>query len=172
VLARAPAKVVRRSTGPIGGNDRKGCDEPMMGKFTLGAATLFAAALMTPVSAAPLSSLTPAAAPADGLVEQVRRRGRGHFRGGRSYRHFRGGRSHRHFRGGRSYRHFRYGRRHRHAHRWHRHRHHRHRRWGWAGVPFFYGGYYGSCSTTRYRCAARYGWHTGGYYRCVWRHGC
>ena len=172
VPAGAMDKSIRRRTGQIGGSDWKGCDESMMGKLTLGAAALLAAALMTPVSAAPLSSPTPAAAPADGLVEQVRRRGsgRGHFRSGRSYRHFR------------------HGGRHRHAHRWHRHRHvhrrhgyhrwhgrhhHRHRRLGWAGVPFFYGSsHYGSCSSWRYRCAARYGWHTGRYHRCVWRHGC
>ena len=53
-------------------------------------------------------------------------------------------------------------------HRHHRHHHHhRFRRFG--GGVVIYGGY---CSTWRYECAARWGWHTHGYYRCLRRHGC
>ena len=139
----------------------------MILKMTLSAVTIAGAALlMTPAFATPLAQTTqgPTTLGNQSMVEHVRRGGR-HFRGGRGFRHFRGGRSFRHFRGGRSYR-FRHFRGHRGFRRWHRHRHFR-------GYPFFYSGGYGrSCRYWRQRCAARYGWHTGGYQRCVWRAGC
>lgn len=101
-------------------------------------------------------SIAPKIATPESAVEQVRRRGGGGFRGGRSFRghSFRGGRSYsrrswggRRFYGGRSYgrRWAYYGHRHRHRHGWRR---------GiiiGAGFPFFYGGYgyyggyYGGC---------------------------
>lgn len=138
----------------------------MMARMTLGAAAIAAAALlMTPASAAPLAQTkqAPAALGSENIVDQARRGGR-HFRGGRGFRHFRGGRSFR-FRHYRGHRGFRRWHRHRH-HRWHRHRH------VWGYPFFYYGGYGRSCRYWRHRCAARYGWHTGGYYRCVWRAGC
>jgi hypothetical protein len=62
------------------------------------------------------------------------------------------------------------GRRHHGHHRHHGHfrRHHHHRGRIFIGVGVG-GGY---CSTWRYECARRWGWHTRGYYRCLWRHGC
>ena len=51
-------------------------------------------------------------------------------------------------------------------HHVHFRRHHHHRGRIFIGVG---GGY---CSTWRYECARRWGWHTRGYYRCLWRHGC
>ena len=55
-----------------------------------------------------------------------------------------------------------------HLHHHHHHHHHRgFRRFG--GGVIVYGGY---CGSWRYECAARWGWHTRGYYRCLWRHGC
>jgi hypothetical protein len=97
-------------------------------------------------SAAP--SIAPKIATPESAVEQVRRRGGGGFRGGRSFRghSFRGGRSFGRSWGGRSYR------------RHYSHRHYRHRH-GWrrgvvigAGFPFFYGGYgyYGGYSSCGY----------------------
>ena len=52
-------------------------------------------------------------------------------------------------------------------HRHHHHHHHRFRRYG--GGVIIYGGY---CGGWRAECAARYGWQTRAYYRCLWRHGC
>jgi hypothetical protein len=58
---------------------------------------------------------------------------------------------------------FHIGRRH------HHHHHHRHH----FGRVVIYGGYRaGYCSSWRYECAARWGWHTRGYHHCLWRHGC
>lgn len=135
----------------------------MVVKYVLGAASLLAVALIGPASAAPVSSPPQVGTGAEGMVDQVHRRHRhGHVHRGHRHRHFRGHR-HRHF-----------GHR-RHYHRWHRHRHshRRHRHWGFYGAPFIYGGaYYGSCRSTRQRCAWRYGWHTSRYHRCVWRSGC
>jgi hypothetical protein len=133
----------------------------MVVKYALGAASLMAVAFLTPASAAPMSPMPQLGT--ESMVDQVRRghRHRGFHRGHR-HRHF-GGHRHRNFGGHRFHRH-------RHGHRWHRHRH---RHFGFYGVPFVYGGaYYGSCRYTRQRCAWRYGWHTGRYYRCVWRSGC
>ena len=54
----------------------------------------------------------------------------------------------------------------------HHHHHHGFRRFG-GGVVIYGGGYgIGYCGSWRYECAARWGWHTRGYYRCLWRHGC
>ncbi len=89
----------------------------------------------TTTSAAP--TIAPKIATPESAVEQVRRGGRGGFRG-HSYRGGRSFRGARFYGGGRSYR--------RHAYYGHRHR-------GWrrglvigAGIPFLYGGgyYYGS----------------------------
>jgi hypothetical protein len=64
--------------------------------------------------------------------------------------------------------HHRHRHRHVHVHIGRRHRHH-HR----FGHIVFLGGFHGGyCRSWRYQCAARYGWHTRAYYRCVWRHGC
>jgi hypothetical protein len=60
-------------------------------------------------------------------------------------------------------------RRHRHVHLHVFRRHHRHRFGHIIVLGGFHGGY---CRTWRYHCAARWGWHTRGYYRCLWRHGC
>ncbi|KAB2919622.1 MAG: hypothetical protein F9K29_04710 [Hyphomicrobiaceae bacterium] len=54
---------------------------------------------------------------------------------------------------------------HRHHHHHWRHHHHRH-----GFVEFGYGG--GHCRHWRNVCADRWGWHTRGYHRCLWRHGC
>jgi hypothetical protein len=52
--------------------------------------------------------------------------------------------------------------RHRHHHWRYRHHHHRYR-----------GGYVVSyCAAWRHECAARWGWETRGFYRCLARHGC
>ncbi|KAB2919621.1 MAG: hypothetical protein F9K29_04705 [Hyphomicrobiaceae bacterium] len=32
--------------------------------------------------------------------------------------------------------------------------------------------YRGRCRAWRHECAARWGWGTRGYHRCLWRHGC
>jgi hypothetical protein len=57
-----------------------------------------------------------------------------------------------------------------HGHHHHHHRHHRFHRFGGAIVlGSIYGGY---CVGWRHECAARWGWRTRGYYRCLWRHGC
>jgi len=157
---------------------------------TLALSAVAAAGLMlmpgqaTTTNAAP--SIAPKIATPESAVEQVRRRGGGGYRGGRSFRghSFRGGRSvyrggfssgrrfssRRYYGGGRSYgRHYAYygGRRHRH---------------GWrrsviigAGIPFFYGaGYYGG---SYYRGCGYYyrKWQRTGsrywrnrYYDCRW----
>lgn len=134
----------------------------MLTRLTLGAAVIVGAAVLTPVSAVPLSpqSGLPNALAADGsLVAEVRRRGGRH--GGRHHggRHFRGGGHH--FHGGGHFRRWHHGRRH---HRGHRH---------WHGVPYFYfGSRRGSCSYWRHRCAYWHGWGTRSYHYCVWRHGC
>jgi hypothetical protein len=109
----------------------------------------------TTTNAAP--SIAPKIATPESAVEQVRRRGGGHYRG-RSFR-----RSHS-FRGGRSYRrsHAYYGGR--------RHRHRGFRRGiiiG-AGIPFFYGGYHYSRCGYYYRKWMRTGsryWRNR-YYDC------
>jgi len=36
----------------------------------------------------------------------------------------------------------------------------------------WYGGDYRYCRHWRHECASRWGWGTGQYYRCLWRHGC
>ena len=55
----------------------------------------------------------------------------------------------------------------------HHHHHHHHRafrRWGGIGTGvIIYGGY---CTGWRHECAARWGWGTRGFYRCLARHGC
>jgi hypothetical protein len=59
---------------------------------------------------------------------------------------------------------------HRHHHH-HHHHHHRHHRFG--GVILYGAGIYGGyCVSWRHECAARWGWHTRGFYRCLARHGC
>jgi hypothetical protein len=58
-------------------------------------------------------------------------------------------------------------RHHHHHHHW-RHRHHHHHHY-----HRYRGGYVVSyCATWRHECAARWGWGTRGFYRCLWRHGC
>jgi hypothetical protein len=32
--------------------------------------------------------------------------------------------------------------------------------------------HYRGCRFWRHECAARWGWRTRGYFRCLWRHGC
>lgn len=32
--------------------------------------------------------------------------------------------------------------------------------------------YWGGCRRWRHECAARWGWRSRGYFRCLWRHGC
>ena len=64
----------------------------------------------------------------------------------------------------------------------HRHRHHRHRSiiLGLGGVGlglglgygYGYGPGYRYCGGWRHECAARWGWGTRGFHRCLWRHGC
>ncbi len=92
-------------------------------------------------SAAP--AIAPKIATPESAVEQVRRRGGRHFRGGRHY-------GARHYRGGRHY-----------SHRGYRHR-------GWrrgvvigAGIPFVYGGYHYSRGCGYYHRKWR---HTGSRY--------
>lgn len=101
---------------------------------TLAMSALAAAGLLlmpgqaTTTNAAP--SVAPRIATPESAVEQVRRRGGGHYRGHSFRSHsFRGGRSYR-----RSYAYYG-GRR-------HRHRGFRHGIFIGAGIPFFYGGYY------------------------------
>src|SRR5262245_9189109 len=55
-----------------------------------------------------------------------------------------------------------------HRHWRHRHWHHRH----WRHRHFYYYGGGGSCAYVRNTCAARFGWGTGAYHRCLWRRGC
>jgi len=130
----------------------------MLTRLTLGAAIIAGAAVLMPVSAAPLtpqSGLADAVAADGSLVTEVRRRGHRYRSHGR---HFRGGHHRRHFRGGH------------HRRSWRHHRRH-HRHWYAPHFFYFYGGGH-SCSYWRSRCAAGYGWSTRRYYQCVWRHGC
>ena len=56
----------------------------------------------------------------------------------------------------------------------HHHYHHRFHRFG-TGVVIYGAGYgyaYGYCRAWRHECAARWGWGTYGFNRCLWRHGC
>jgi hypothetical protein len=56
----------------------------------------------------------------------------------------------------------------------HHHHHHRFRRFG-TGIVIYGGGIgygYGYCRSWRHECAARWGWGTRGFYRCLYRHGC
>jgi hypothetical protein len=57
-------------------------------------------------------------------------------------------------------------------HHHHHHHHHRFHRFG-TGVVIYGAGYgYGYCPAWRHECAARWGWATHGFYRCLWRHAC
>ena len=50
------------------------------------------------------------------------------------------------------------------------HRHHRHFPYISLYLDGNHVGY--SCRSWRHRCADRFGWGTGAYERCLWRHGC
>ena len=52
------------------------------------------------------------------------------------------------------------------------HHHHHHGRFIRRGVVIGVVGGYGYCSAWRHECAARWGWRTRSFYRCLWRHGC
>jgi len=59
-----------------------------------------------------------------------------------------------------------------HYRRWH-HRHHRvHRHWHHHRHHFHRHRVISYCAAWRHECAARWGWGTRGFYRCLWRHGC
>lgn len=63
----------------------------------------------------------------------------------------------------RHYRRYRFARLHHHRFaRVHRHRY----------IYGYYGGGRSYCSAWRYNCAARWGWQTRRFYRCLWAHGC
>jgi hypothetical protein len=65
-----------------------------------------------------------------------------------------------------AHRHHRAYRAHHRVHVQHRH----HRRIHYRGGRIVVGG--GYCVSWRHSCASRFGWGTGGYYRCLARHGC
>jgi hypothetical protein len=44
------------------------------------------------------------------------------------------------------------------------------RGWGRGGIYYYPGG--GYCSYWSSVCGSRWGWGSGGWYRCMWRHGC
>jgi hypothetical protein len=56
----------------------------------------------------------------------------------------------------------------------HHHHHHHHHRFGRVIIygGGLYGAGYGYCRSWRHECAARWGWGTRNFYRCLWRHGC
>jgi hypothetical protein len=114
----------------------------MLGKVTLAAGLLTTAVVFAPIEATAAPALRSAVDGARGSLVEKVQR-RGHHR-------------HR-FHGHRSL-HF-------HGHRRHYHGHYR-RYWGGGGVVVGY------CAAWRNECAARWGWGTGPFYRCLWRHGC